>query len=274
MIWLLVGVLIALLIAALLTKKVTQPINLLINLTHQSEKGYDAVDLGKAPKNTPTEIRKLWISFSNLLSGLQSSNKEIKRLNVSLQEDIQRATSELQEMNKSLYITSTQDYLTSLSNRRHFTHFLEEVLKTHVGKNVGILMIDIDEFKQLNDQYGHEAGDLALQHLSGILKRLTRSCDLVARLGGDEFIIYIQNPTDEHLLTRSEKIRCEIIDSPLVLKGKSLHFTLSIGTVNQFNNGELSIQSLFRFSDKAMYDSKLLGRNRVSTYNAAIEAAV
>ena len=268
LIWMLIGVTVALLGAVILTKKVIDPINLLISLTHKSDKKLHAVNIGKPPQDSPLEIKKLWSSFSNLISGLQSSNKEVLRLNVSLQEDIQRATQELQDVNRDLYITSSQDYLTSLSNRRHFNEYLEQVLKSSMGENIGIIMIDVDKFKHLNDHYGHEVGDLALKHLADILKRSTRPCDLVARLGGDEFIVYVQNPSDRILSECGEKIRENMERNPLELASENIPFTLSVGIANQYNNGKLSIEELLRFADKAMYDSKSSGRNKVSTFTA------
>ena len=213
------------------------------------------MNIGAAPANTPTEINTLWTSFSNLLSGLQHSNKEMKQ-----------ATAKLKKMNKHLYKISTQDDLTSLSNRRYFTQTLNKVLRNELATNVGIIMIDIDKFKQLNDTYGHETGDLAIKHLAGILKKSTRSCDLVARLGGDEFIVYIQNPTDFVVSKLAEMILANLEKKPLVLNNKTLPFTLSLGTVNLLNDGTLSTTELLHCADVAMYNSKLSGRNRISTY--------
>lgn len=264
--WLSLGVVIALITAALLTKKIIHPINLLTRLTHKPKEGYDSVDLGAAPAHTPAEIEQLWGSFSSLLAGLQSSNDEVRRLNTSLQEDVEQATAELREKNRQLYETSTRDYLTSLSNRRHFTQYLGKVLRKEIGKHIGIIMIDVDKFKQLNDNYGHEAGDLALKHLATVLKGATRPCDLVARLGGDEFIAYIHE-ADEAVLTEcAERIRRNAEQDLLIMEGKALPFTLSIGTVLLYNPGDLSAKELFRFADQAMYDSKSAGRNRVSSY--------
>lgn len=266
LVWLTFGVLVALFMSGLLTRKITQPINLLINRTRLSGNDGEMVSLGEAPKNTPTEIKQLWVSFSKLLAGLQSSNKEIKRLNKSLQEDILIATAELREVNKDLYKTSCQDYLTSLSNRRHFTSYVGDVLTREVGKNIGIIIIDIDKFKDINDKYGHEAGDLALKHLTGVLNRSVRSCDLVARLGGDEFIVYAENPSDAKLAILAERIRKNMENSPLELSNQSLQLTLSIGTTNCCNDGTLSIEELLRFADHAMYNSKTSGRNQVSAH--------
>ncbi len=267
LIWMLFGVAIALLVSFILTRKITSPINRLIKLTRHSEKDSKHVNIGSAPESSPSEIKQLWDSFARLLSGLQRSNIEVKRLNISLQKDIQIATAELQEVNKNLQITNSQDYLTSLSNRRHFSQHLSEVLNNKIGENIGIIMIDVDKFKHLNDHYGHEAGDLALIHLSDIMKRAIRPCDLVARLGGDEFIIYIQDPTDESLMECGEKIRESIELNPLQLDGDSIPITLSIGTVNQRNTGQLSKEALLRFADSAMYVSKTLGRNQVSQHD-------
>lgn len=269
--WLAIGVAIALLTSVLLTRKITRPIHLLTQLTHRPDHGYDTVNLGTAPVNIPSEIKQLWGSFSDLLSGLQSSNTEIRRLNASLQDDIEQATAELREKNRQLYETSTQDYLTSLSNRRHFTEYLGAALKREVGKHIGIIMIDVDKFKQLNDVYGHEAGDMALKHLATILQQATRSCDLVARLGGDEFIAYIQNPDEAVLAECGERIRRNAEQQPLLMDGKALPFTLSIGTVLQYNSGHLSTKVLLRLADQAMYESKAAGRNQVSAYR--LEAA-
>ena len=256
-IWLLIGVLVALIVSVLLTQKIIQPINTLNRLTHEFDqfRDYDSINIGVPPANTPAEINTLWTSFSNLLSGLQYSNKEMKQ-----------ATAKLKKMNKHLYKISTQDDLTSLSNRRYFTQTLNKVLRNEFATNVGIIMIDIDKFKHLNDTYGHETGDLAIKHLAGILKKSTRSCDLVARLGGDEFIVYIQNPTDFVLSKLAEMIPSNLEKKPLVLNNKTLPFTLSLGTVNRLNDGTLSTTELLHCADIAMYNSKLSGRNRVSAY--------
>ena len=262
-IWLFIGVLVALIISVFLTRKITQPINTLSRLTHEFDqfRDYDSINIGSAPANTPAEINTLWASFSKLLSGLQHSNKEMKQ-----------ATAKLQKMNKHLYRISTQDDLTSLSNRRYFTQTLNKVLKNELATNVGIIMIDIDKFKQLNDNYGHETGDLAIKHLANILKKSTRSCDLVARLGGDEFIVYIQNPSDFILAKLALRIPESLEKKPLVVNNKILPFTLSMGTVNQLNDGTLTTTRLLHCADVAMYNSKSLGRNRISTYQAETEA--
>ena len=174
LIWLLLGLIIALVVSYLLTHKITTPIKVLMERTHEASAGYDFIKLGRLPKNSPREINQLWQSISLLLTGLQKSNREVKKLNVSLNRDIDKATKKLQSMNKHLYNISNKDYLTSLANRRYFTSHLNKTINQKKKENIGLILIDIDKFKFINDEYGHEAGDLVLQHLSKILQKLIR----------------------------------------------------------------------------------------------------
>ena len=145
----------------------------------------------------------------------------------------------------------------------------------HHEKGKGIRLVQRPQMRHLpadgcarRPDDGHEVGDLALIHLADILKRSIRPCDLVARLGGDEFIVYVQDPSDKALLECGEKIRENMERSPLELASETVPFTLSVGAANQYNTGKLSIEELLRFADKAMYDSKASGRNKVSTFQA------
>jgi diguanylate cyclase (GGDEF)-like protein len=265
-IWLLLGIIIALVVAFLLTQKITAPISVLMKRAHEASAGYDFINLGAIPKNSPREINQLWNSISLLLTGLQKSNKEVKKLNVSLNRDIDRATIKLQSMNKHLYDLSNKDYLTSLANRRYFTSYLNKAINQKNKENIGLILIDIDKFKFINDEYGHEAGDLALKHLSKTLQKITRKGDLVSRLGGDEFVVYIKDATDQTLDMIAEKIRLTTEEEPTIVKDIKINITLSMGTVNHDNDENLTVEDFLRFADSAMYTSKKTGRNNVSSY--------
>lgn len=266
LIWLSLGLLIALTIAYLLTQKITTPIRILMERAHEVSAGYDFIKLGTLPKNSPREINQLWESISLLLTGLQKSNREVKKLNVSLNRDIDKATKKLQSMNKHLYNISSKDYLTSLANRRYFTSYLNKNINQEKKENIGLILVDIDKFKFINDEYGHEAGDLALQHLSKILQKLTRKGDLVSRLGGDEFVVYVKDATDKTLAKIAEKIRLTTEKNPITVKGIKINLTLSIGTVNHENDKNLTVEDFLGFADNAMYSSKQTGRNNVSSH--------
>ena len=267
LIWFSLGILVALFIAVLLTRKITYPINCLVKRAREIDSGYDNMSLGRLPEDSPSEIKQLWISISTLLKGLQQSNKEVKKLNVSLNREVLRATDKLRATNKHLYEISSQDYLTSLANRRYFTSTMEKVLRKRSKESVGIIMMDIDKFKFINDEYGHEAGDMALKHIAKIVLNSTRQCDMAARLGGDEFILYIKNTTDKTLAMIAEKLRVTVAQSPLKLADKTINLTLSIGTVNYVDEAFVTLEKLLSFADKAMYQSKESGRNQVSAYS-------
>ena len=185
--------------------------------------------------------------------------------------DIDKATKKLQSMNRHLYDISSKDYLTSLANRRYFTNYLNKVINQDKKENIGLILIDIDKFKFINDEYGHETGDLALKHLSKTLKNLTRKGNLVSRLGGDEFVVYIKDSTDDMLTAIAEIFRMAIQEKPITVKGERINLTLSIGTVNHINDEELTVEKLLRLADNAMYASKQTGRNKVTSYRLKIE---
>ncbi|RVU86033.1 GGDEF domain-containing protein [Leucothrix sargassi] len=265
-VWLLLGVIVALALAATLARQISHPIETLIGRSEKAARSLEAVDLGQVPKNSPYEIYKLWRSFSKLLAGLSKSHLEVKRLNESLNHDIQQATNELREKNKELYKLSILDHLTSLPNRRYFTEHLDQLLLNQDKKQVGVIFIDIDYFKQINDTHGHEAGDTALIHLAGLLKKAVRKSDLVARLGGDEFIIYVEDASEKLLREIAENILRDAQSKPFQVKGEDMTLSLSLGTISHASDGTLSTEDFFKLADQAMYQSKTSGRNKVTSY--------
>ncbi len=271
--WLIAGIMLALLIAYILMNKITSPINNLIERTKEINSGYDYIGLGPIPDKSPSEIRHLWKSFATLLAGLQKSNKEVNKLNISLSRDISKATKRLRDMNKNLYDISNQDYLTTIANRRYFNNHLQNVLKGHRDESVGLIAIDLDNFKAINDEYGHDAGDLVLQHISQILKDSTRKGDLVARLGGDEFMVYVKDLSDKELTDLAEKIRSGVENSHVQFKKTEIHLTISLGLINYVKNknSTLTLDELLSSADSAMYISKRNGRNQVSVHRVEAE---
>ena len=264
LIWLSLGILVALGVAYLLTQKITNPIKILMKRAHDASAGYDFIQLGSIPKNSPKEINQLWDSISLLLTSLQNSNRKVKKLNVSLSRDINKATKNLRSMNKHLYDVSSKDYLTSLANRRFFNNYINRVIEKN--KNIGLILIDIDNFKSINDLHGHEIGDLALKHISMILQKSTRKGDLVSRLGGDEFIVYVNNSSEKTIAAVAENIRLITEVNPIKVKGITINLSLSIGTVIYKAGSEApTLEELLRLADGAMYSSKQSGRNKVTS---------
>ena len=124
-------------------------------------------------------------------------------------------------------------------------------------------MIDVDNFKNFNDTYGHEVGDLVLQELGSYLNENTRGEDLACRFGGEEFMIIMVDTSIEQALDKAEKIRTEIADNLAIphLSG-TLHVTVSCGVGTAPDHGR-NIKELLKSADNALYQAKDNGRNRV-----------
>jgi two-component system cell cycle response regulator len=171
---------------------------------------------------------------------------------------------EIQVLQSSLRDQVIRDPLTGLYNRRYLAETLDRELARAYREDypVGLVMIDIDEFKQINDTYGHIAGDHVLENLALLLTRETRSSDLICRLGGDEFLLVLLNATVENAAARAEVYRQSFEESITSYEGAEIRATLSLGIAMFPIHGETS-QGVLAASDRALYEAKENGRNRV-----------
>ncbi len=165
---------------------------------------------------------------------------------------------------KQLEELTQLDHLTRLANRAHLEQELnsrmEEQLRT--GQPFGILFIDIDHFKQINDRYGHAVGDDFLQMVANTLSANARPFDLFGRWGGEEFLGLIRNIDLEGLRELADRMRSLIAASYLDFSGQPLKVTVSIGAT--MSTLQDSIARLLKRADTLLYQSKNNGRNRVS----------
>jgi two-component system cell cycle response regulator len=168
------------------------------------------------------------------------------------------------EFDRSLELAVT-DGLTGLRNRRYVFRHLESLLRA--GTACGVLMIDVDRFKPLNDYYGHAAGDAALREVAARLREHVRASDIVARYGGEEFLVVMSGAGTEETAVIAERLRAAIGDRPIDLGQAKLPVSVSIGSALSVTNTES--EALIAAADTAMYRAKALGRNRVE---AAVEA--
>ena len=152
---------------------------------------------------------------------------------------------------------ATTDALTSVANRYHFEKVLNhEVRRAHRFKEpLSIIAVDIDKFKDINDQYGHAIGDLALVEITKLIKSTIREIDLLARWGGDEFMIVLPHTSLDEANILAEKIRA------LIAGSETFKLTSSFG-VAQLTRNESSMRLTIR-ADQALYKSKTSGRNAV-----------
>ena len=169
-------------------------------------------------------------------------------------------------LKEQLQLLSITDSMTKLFNRRYFEntaeHYFESVKRNKT--DLSLIMIDVDNFKQVNDNYGHKIGDLVLIELANILLNQSRKSDIVCRFGGEEFIILLPQTNLEGADFMAEKIRKYIEKSILSLDdSKQLKFTISLG-VSQVNIlVDKNIEDCIKRSDDALYEAKDLGKNRV-----------
>ena len=162
---------------------------------------------------------------------------------------------------------SLRDGLTGLVNSRHFMAALEQEVSrvSRSGEIALLLLIDLDNFKTINDQYGHPAGDQALQAVADILARNMRPMDTAARYGGDEFATILPNcrPGTGRLI--AERIREQVEQTPItLLDGTVLRLTTSIGGAHVLPRNKLAAKEVLEQADRELYRAKAQGRNRVS----------
>jgi diguanylate cyclase (GGDEF)-like protein/PAS domain S-box-containing protein len=172
------------------------------------------------------------------------------------------ALEQVKELQELVYL----DALTGIANRR----FLQQAIDSRIAEQrrygwvFGLIMMDVDHFKAVNDTYGHEAGDLVLQMIGTTLRMATRSFDVVGRWGGEEFLVVAANATDQELEIIAERYRMliENSDVPVAGAGAALRVTISAGA-SMVKERDDAVAAMDRV-DKLLYRSKSEGRNRVS----------
>jgi diguanylate cyclase (GGDEF)-like protein/PAS domain S-box-containing protein len=174
--------------------------------------------------------------------------------------------SERKELAARLEYLIDHDFLTGLFNRRRFqqelSHEAERV--SRYGGNGAVLMIDLDHFKDVNDAFGHKAGDDLLKGIAGALKHRVRQTDLVARVGGDEFAMLLPEADADQAQIVADGIVKALGREVAVVGERAIHVTASVG-VALFDG--LGAAELLEFADLAMYDAKQGGRNRIAVYS-------
>ena len=173
---------------------------------------------------------------------------------------------ERKRMNDELMLLATTDFLTGLPNRREFMLRLNgEQARLHrdIGGCAAVLLLDLDHFKRVNDEYGHAAGDAVLRHLATLIRDCQRKVDMPGRVGGEEFAILLPGTDLDAAGVFAERLRQRIADSPVPLDGgRSIVVTASIGIAAMCGSDAAGEAALSR-ADQALYRAKRGGRNRV-----------
>jgi diguanylate cyclase (GGDEF)-like protein len=256
-----VGDLIVILVASLLAYRVTatvvRPIEKLSDWARRTAEGQR--DLEVPDLSTRDEIGLLARTLTDMRRQLRRRESELHTANRALHEDKSR----LQQANEVLNQLSITDGLTKLHNHRFFQDHLTREIKrvTRSGEPLTMLLTDIDDFKQLNDRFGHAAGDELLTRIAQILVDSVRDSDLVARYGGEEFVVLALGCDLTAAEQLAEKIRTAIAESSFILDDslRPLRVTVSVGVAAYRGNRK----RFFQRADEALYRAKSQGKNCV-----------
>lgn len=167
------------------------------------------------------------------------------------------------EINREL---SIRDPLTSLYNRRFLSEYLEKEIdkSKRNGAPLSVIMIDLDDFKKLNDRYGHEVGDVALKIVAGTIDKQVRKGDIAARFGGEEFLLVLPDSDKAGAVKMADRIREALEHMPVTTsKGGRLYITASFGVATLKEDGELDSEALIQLADARLYAAKHGGKNAI-----------
>lgn len=181
-------------------------------------------------------------------------------------EDMESKDRQLSSIKTELEIYKNQslkDFLTGLYNRKHFDKVIVQEMERfeRYGSKFGIAFIDIDDFKKINDEYGHIVGDFVLKHFANIIRKNIRKTDTPFRYGGEEFLIVFAGSTSESIQTFSERIVSDIRKTVFRYRGLKISITVSIG-IQEYLKG-LNVEDLVDMADKKMLKAKKDGKNRL-----------
>ncbi|NLL81862.1 MAG: diguanylate cyclase, partial [Tissierellia bacterium] len=178
-----------------------------------------------------------------------------------------RDITEKKEAQEKLTILATFDSLSGLYNRAEFTKLaLREFSRAERdNQKLSLLMIDIDRFKNINDTFGHAAGDEVISLMGRIITSSFRKSDFAGRLGGDEFVVLLKNTSLKEAQMLAEKLRETVLSTKVIYENREISFTVSIGVATIFGNNNSNVEDVLKQADEALYKAKDKGRNCVVT---------
>lgn len=165
-----------------------------------------------------------------------------------------------QEVNTNLNKIATTDYLTGICNRRSFMSILESniTLSKNQNTNLSMILLDIDNFKRINDNYGHDVGDIVLLKITNIVNKNIRNVDVFARFGGEEFVILMPNTKLQDSTEKAKKL-CKLIEESQEMPIDKVTASFGVTILNKDDN----LDTLLKRTDNAMYEAKKTGKNKV-----------
>ncbi len=190
----------------------------------------------------------------------------LKRSVLTMAQELEALIGQLKEEKEKLEEIAYKDPLTGLNNRRLFLEEVNRILnlaRRH-GEPLTIALLDVDNFKRINDEYGHDIGDLVLKKLAEIIEKNVRSTDIAARYGGEEFIIALPRTDENGALLVAERIRQDFKRSKVKVNSLEIGTTVSIG-IASYKEGD-DIETIIKKADEALYQAKRTGKDKVVIY--------
>jgi diguanylate cyclase (GGDEF)-like protein len=250
---------------------------------------YAAVSFGLLPKlfiteygiqiGSAAEMILLSFALADRINSLREENARIQReareqLETRVAErtvELNQALDKLESANQTLREFSMHDGLTGAYNRRYFDQYLPQVWAQARGERqpLSLVMVDLDHFKEINDRHGHQVGDDCLRSVAQCLRQQLRGDhERVVRYGGEEFFVVMPGVEADAAGWRAERIRLAISDLHVRTDGLELRLTISVGLATFHPDAALTPSDLLRVTDRALYEAKRAGRNRVVTGDA------
>jgi diguanylate cyclase (GGDEF)-like protein len=250
--------------ALLLARRISLPVEQLARLAVRVERERIVPDFPERP--AARELSRLSQAMQSMAGSLLDTERQLQKTNATLEAQVEQRTAELQAANAALEHLATRDPLTGLHNRRSLdtrlieAYALDRRYGAGSGRVHGLLLIDVDHFKRINDEFGHPAGDEVLRQLAALLQASVRVNDVAARFGGEEFAVLLPELAGPlEAVMAAEKIRMAVEAAVFPAVGK---LTVSIG-VSLASLEDLELRPLIARTDAALYEAKRGGRNAV-----------
>jgi diguanylate cyclase (GGDEF)-like protein len=209
------------------------------------------------------ELGDLATAYNEMADRLAQKHAEISQLNTELEERVQQRTRQLREL-------AIRDGLTGLYNRRYFAEVIDRAFDEarRYDRPLACMMVDLDNFKQVNDRCGHQSGDEVLMFVAGRIRDELRSSDVAARYGGDEFVVLLPQTDLEQARLLASRVR-DAINFAVIDRAAGCDVTLSVGVAATTDSAVNCPDDLVRFADRALYAAKERGKNQVVVNAAA-----
>ena len=260
------------LILILIVHKILSPLNALSRAIRHFDPDNGECEL--TATDATDEVGQIQNSVVDMISRIREYSLRLQRVNDVLERRVRERTEALEESNRKLHDLSQTDTLTRLPNRRKFDTYLESVWGIYLReqKPIALIIADIDHFKQVNDSFGHAAGDRVLVEFAQCLREFgRRKSDLVARYGGEEFVILLPGSSEDEAhrfaLMVQERIQKRSFDDI------GMSITASFGVASIVPSDMTSQQEFFEHADRALYRAKRLGRDRIVLGSDTVDAS-